>query len=329
MITVTDAAAEKLMGALARALPKLKNPAFDSKNPHFNSKFASLSAVRAAIVPVLAEHGVAVMQVLVTDDHGVGCITRFIHESGQYMDTPAFTVPVDKGNAQAACAASTYARRYSLQAACGVVGDDDDDGNTASSAPPKPAAKAPSKAVAKQDAEDEKYTILVDKIAQATTQDELEQVRAHLKAVYPTMTKSDPLAIQWAKRQTEIALAGPITGPPAAPDPLAGKPGDAPKIQPDTLAAITEEPPLKPVVRAGTLDERLVTEISQANPRSQALCEKIVTALYYRLDDATRRRLFEAAGADATKVRYGLNLEGWRKLAAVTIDACRLGGLAV
>jgi len=35
---------------LAKALSALKNPAFDSKNPHFQSKYASLAGVRNAIV---------------------------------------------------------------------------------------------------------------------------------------------------------------------------------------------------------------------------------------------------------------------------------------
>lgn len=135
--------------ALAKALSAMKNPSLDSVNPHYRSKYASLAGVRNVVVPVLGEHGIGVMQSLSTKEGGVCCTTRLIHESGEWVETDGFTVPVGQGNAQAACAAATYARRFDLQAACGVVGDDDDDGNTAAAHPPgKRGQQAPREDVA-------------------------------------------------------------------------------------------------------------------------------------------------------------------------------------
>ena len=46
------------LGAIAKALAaaqaEMSNPSFDSQNPHFKSRFASLASVRNAVVPVLA-----------------------------------------------------------------------------------------------------------------------------------------------------------------------------------------------------------------------------------------------------------------------------------
>ena len=118
--------------ALVEARKEIHNPAFDSTNPHFKSKFASLKAVIAAIVPVMAKHGIAVVQDLVTMDGGVGCYTYLLHESGEEKRFGPFVVYPTKNDPQGQASASTYARRYGLQAVGNVVGDVDDDGNAAS-----------------------------------------------------------------------------------------------------------------------------------------------------------------------------------------------------
>ena len=73
-------------GAIAKALAasqaEMRNPAFDSANPHYRSQFASLASVRNAIVPVLAKHGIACTQDVQTTEKGVACFTSLWHESG-------------------------------------------------------------------------------------------------------------------------------------------------------------------------------------------------------------------------------------------------------
>jgi len=122
----------ELAEALAKAQAEMTNPAFDKMNPHFKNKFASLAAIRNAVVPILSKHGIAITQELCNNDGMVGCITTLFHKSGQYRESRPFYIPVTKQDAQGYCSASTYARRYSLQSVCGVVGDEDDDGNAAS-----------------------------------------------------------------------------------------------------------------------------------------------------------------------------------------------------
>lgn len=123
-----------LAAALVKAQADLKNPGFDSQNPHFRSKFASLASVRAAVVPALAKHGLVVIQPLVSTAEGIGVSTTILHESGERMDFPAFVLPAAKHDPQGYGSAATYARRYALMAVAGVVGDEDDDANAATDA---------------------------------------------------------------------------------------------------------------------------------------------------------------------------------------------------
>lgn len=119
-----------LAGALAKAQAELRNPGFDSNNPHFRSKYASLAAVRDAVIPILSSHGLSVVQCPIYSDGQAGCETILMHASGEYISN-TLTLPVDKANAHGVGSAQTYARRYSLMAFAGVVGDEDDDGNAA------------------------------------------------------------------------------------------------------------------------------------------------------------------------------------------------------
>lgn len=129
---------EAISKALAAAQAEMRNPAFDSSNPHFRNKFASLAAIRNAVVPVFSKHGLSVMQELTTDELGVSCTTIIQHESGQWMEFGPLTMPANKPDAQGLGSAATYCRRYALQAVAAVVGDEDEDGNEAS----KPSAAA-------------------------------------------------------------------------------------------------------------------------------------------------------------------------------------------
>lgn len=121
----------EIAAALAKAQSEMQNPQFDSKNPHFKSSYASLASVRNAVVPVLAKHGISVMQDVVSSPEGVTCVQLLSHSSGQWIRTSGMFVPVDKANAHGYGSATTYARRFSLMALACVVGDDDDDGNAA------------------------------------------------------------------------------------------------------------------------------------------------------------------------------------------------------
>lgn len=116
----------QLIHALVQAQERIRNPKFDATNPHFRMKYASLAAVRDAVVPALAQYGLTVTQFPGTEDGCVSCETILWHTSGQYLGS-LLTLPVSKQDAQGYGAALTYARRYGLMTLCNVVGDEDDD----------------------------------------------------------------------------------------------------------------------------------------------------------------------------------------------------------
>lgn len=101
-----------------------------STNPHFKSRYADLSACVEAVIDALNANGLALMQQTRECSDGVVVETVFLHESGETLSSGPLHVPALKSDPQAYGSALTYARRYSLMAACGIA-PEDDDGNAA------------------------------------------------------------------------------------------------------------------------------------------------------------------------------------------------------
>ena len=99
-------------------------------NPRFQSKYADLAACVEAVMDALNANGLALQQLSHEREGGVAVETRFVHESGECLDCGVLFVPASKRDAQGYGSALTYARRYSLMAACGIA-PEDDDGNKA------------------------------------------------------------------------------------------------------------------------------------------------------------------------------------------------------
>ena len=126
------------MKNIATALVKAQKafgPALKSStNPHFKSRYADLSACVEAVIEGLNEAGIALIQRTSEDLNGVTVETVFIHESGEMLECGKLHVPASKQDPQGYGSALTYARRYSLMAACGIA-PEDDDGNAATRKP--------------------------------------------------------------------------------------------------------------------------------------------------------------------------------------------------
>lgn len=132
-----------LLGRLAKAVGEMQNPPLDSVNPHFKNKFASLRAVSDAVRPALAANGLAYRQTPLTDESGTWVATIVYGEDGSIE---LARVPYEpQSNPQQNGSSLTYAKRYCLQSAFGLVGEEEDDAEAASHGPSKPrkAAKAP------------------------------------------------------------------------------------------------------------------------------------------------------------------------------------------
>jgi hypothetical protein len=102
-------------------------------NPHFKSKYADLSACIEAVIDALNINGIALIQQCHESQTGVIVETMFLHESGEMLSCGSLHVPAAKQDPQGYGSALTYARRYSLMAACGIA-PEDDDGNAGSKA---------------------------------------------------------------------------------------------------------------------------------------------------------------------------------------------------
>jgi len=128
---------DKIAPALVQLQADMEAVEKTADNPFFKSKYTPLPQVMEALQPLLKQNKLAILLPL-TNVNGVSAIkTVILHESGQVMEFDPFPLIMDKQTPQGQGSAVTYARRYALQSATGMVSDEDDDGNKAS----KPVAK--------------------------------------------------------------------------------------------------------------------------------------------------------------------------------------------
>ena len=127
---------KNIASALVKAQKTFSPALKTSTNPHFKSRYADLSACVEAVIDSLNANGIMLMQQCHESETGVTVETLFVHESGETFSAGKLHVPAAKQDPQGYGSALTYARRYSLMAACGIA-PEDDDGNAASQQKPK------------------------------------------------------------------------------------------------------------------------------------------------------------------------------------------------
>lgn len=135
-----ERATPELFAALAKAQAEIENASKNAANPHFRSRYADLAEVLNTVRPVLAKHGLSVMQSTAFDGVMVSVETVLAHSSGGSVSSTASCVPA-KTDAQGVGAATTYLRRYALAAMAGVA-QEDDDGNSAAHTKPAPVVQS-------------------------------------------------------------------------------------------------------------------------------------------------------------------------------------------
>jgi hypothetical protein len=141
----------------------MRNPECDRTNPEYRSQYATLAAVRDAVVPVFAKHGVAVVQSRALDLLDTSrtegettvyerrmriVVTTRLSAGDEWIETDTVVLApdarltrngrMDMITPQGIASAGTYACRYGLMAIACVVGDDDDDANSAQPQPSHP-----------------------------------------------------------------------------------------------------------------------------------------------------------------------------------------------
>jgi hypothetical protein len=156
--------------ALVKAQKAFQPALKTSTNPHFRSRYADLSACVEAVVDALNANGIYLLQKNYECKDGVMVETVFVHESGEMLECGIVHFPAVKHDPQGYASALTYARRYSLMAACGIA-PEDDDGNAASKKPAVKETKA-------------NHTAMQDHITAISESTTLEELQARFKEAY-------------------------------------------------------------------------------------------------------------------------------------------------
>ena len=139
---------------------------YDSKNPHYKNRFASLEATLTKINPTFNKYGLNLSHW----PAGNQLISRLEHISGQWMMS-SYDLSAIKKDPQQMGSALTYARRYCAQAIAGLCGGEDDDAEMVNM--PSAASSSSSMAVGgpKQTPED-----IFAEFVESTNVDEYEKI---------------------------------------------------------------------------------------------------------------------------------------------------------
>lgn len=152
-------------------------------NPHFKSRYADLAACVEAVIEGLNGAGIALVQRTSEDLTGVTVETVFLHESGEMLECGKLHVPASKQDPQGYGSALTYARRYSLMAACGIAPEDDDGNAAQRKSVPTPNITDHLSAIEASSTSDELATVYKDALAACGSNQALQmQVIAAKKA---------------------------------------------------------------------------------------------------------------------------------------------------
>ena len=116
-----------LAAALAKAQGTIEGASKDTKNPHFNSRYADLASVVDACRKALADNELSVVQSPSTKDGNLVLMTTMLlHSSGEWIESDPLQVQARDAAPQAVGSCLTYLRRYQLASMVGVAPADDD-----------------------------------------------------------------------------------------------------------------------------------------------------------------------------------------------------------
>jgi ERF superfamily len=122
---------DQIAPAMAKAQAAMKAAVMDGENPHFKSRFCTLSSIMDAVRKPLADHGLSVVQGPSAGEGTARVMTMILHASGQWVASELALPVGERATPQAIGSAISYGRRYALAGLLGVVSDTDDDGNAA------------------------------------------------------------------------------------------------------------------------------------------------------------------------------------------------------
>lgn len=114
-----------------RALCRVKNPEFDSKNPHYGNEFASLPSTLRAIRKACEPEGLAYWhRIKLLDSGDTVLLSGITSEDGEELCL-SITPMTNNPDSQKFGSELTYKRRQTGQADWGITGEADDDAEAA------------------------------------------------------------------------------------------------------------------------------------------------------------------------------------------------------
>lgn len=121
---------KEIAAALLEVQKSMPSVGKSATNPFFSSKYAPLEKVMPAALKALSDEDIAVSQFVSNIDGQSALTTLLMHTSGEWLsaDQPLL---LPKSDPQGQGSAITYARRYGLMSAIGMVADKDDDAEKA------------------------------------------------------------------------------------------------------------------------------------------------------------------------------------------------------
>jgi len=124
---------KELFEDLIKAQAELENIKNSATNPFYHSSYSPLDVILKNIRPVLAKYNLGVVHDFTGNSDAIIVSSMIIHKSGQWIEQTGLPIPLIKKDAQTACGAVTFGRRYTVLALLDIVGEnEDDDGNGAS-----------------------------------------------------------------------------------------------------------------------------------------------------------------------------------------------------
>lgn len=142
---------DEICKALAAFHSEVGRISKDGTNPYLKNRYATIDQIIEEIRPILASKGLFILQAPSNNESGeIQMTTRILHESGQWIESPALTLKAQKNDPQAIGSAVTYARRYSLTSFLSLNTGEDDDGHQASTPRDTQQKQQKPKAVPKQ-----------------------------------------------------------------------------------------------------------------------------------------------------------------------------------
>lgn len=94
----------------------------------YKYKYATLPQILDKVRPILAKHGLAVLQPV---GESGSVETIIVHTSGQWIASDPVRLPSKDNSPQGVGSAISYAKRYSLSAMLALAAEEDDDGQAA------------------------------------------------------------------------------------------------------------------------------------------------------------------------------------------------------